>query len=178
MSGQHGFGLIEQIMTLVLLAVLAAMAVPAFHRMLEGHELRVAQTDYIVALQHARNLAVNEQTRVIFCPSQDALTCSGSKSWGNGWLIGLVDSKKKTQMAGPPRYTGRGYRDALTVASNSSRNYVWFGPDGSSVGTEQSFFFCVKDDPQRILSVVISKVGRVRGESLQDTNKFQCPTTN
>ncbi|WP_229720804.1 pilus assembly FimT family protein [Dyella nitratireducens] len=65
-SNVKGFGLAEQIITLAVLAVLTAIAIPAFHRMMMGHELRAAQTDYIAALQHARNLAVNEQVRITF----------------------------------------------------------------------------------------------------------------
>ena len=71
-----GFGLIEQIITLAVLAVGTAMAVPTFHRMLERHDLRAAQSDYLAALQHARSLAVNEQVGVILCPRNRAGSAS------------------------------------------------------------------------------------------------------
>ena len=159
---QHGFGLAEQIIALAVLAVLTTLAVPSFHQMVEKHELRAAQSDYIAALQHARNLAVNEQVRVIFCPSHDAHTCSGDDSWSQGWLIGKADPDKAGQLLGPPRYVGRKYHDALVTTSSRQQNYVSFGPTGSS-GTNQTLSFCMKDEPQRVLQVIIASSGRIRG---------------
>ncbi|RDS84678.1 prepilin-type N-terminal cleavage/methylation domain-containing protein [Dyella monticola] len=169
--GSHqGFGLVEQIATLAVLAVAMAMAVPAFHRLAQSHELRVAQSDYIAALQHARSVAVNEQARMIFCATRDAHTCSGEDTWNQGWLIGRADPARAGQLVGPPRYAGRGYHDRLVITSNSGKKYIWFGPDGTAVNTFATLSFCVKDDPQRVLLVVITRVGRVRGEQGKSTD--------
>lgn len=161
---QRGFGLAEQIIALAVLAVLTALAVPGFHRMMEKHELRAAQSDYIAALQHARNLAVNEQVRVIFCPSRDGNTCSGDDSWSQGWLLGRADPENPGKMLGAPRYTGRKYSDALIITSSRKRKYVWFDPMGSSININQTLSFCMKDQPQPVLQVAIALSGRIRGE--------------
>jgi len=161
---QRGFGLAEQIIALVVLAVLTALAVPSFHKMVEKHELRAAQSDYIAALQHARNLAVNEQVRVIFCPSRDGNTCSGDESWSQGWLIGKADPDNPSKMLGAPRYTGRKYGDALIITSSRKRKYVWFDPAGSSININQTLSFCLKDESQQVLQVAIALSGRIRGE--------------
>src|SRR5579884_177884 len=129
----HGFGLAEQIIALAVLAALIALAVPSFHRMLETHELRAAQSDYLAALQHARNLAVNEQVRAIFCPSRDQRTCSSDGSWGDSWLIGKADPDTPSQLLGPPRYVGQKSRDALVVTSSRDLGYIGFDPMGTSV---------------------------------------------
>jgi type IV fimbrial biogenesis protein FimT len=173
-----GFGLAEQIVTLAVLAVATAMAVPAFHRMLERHELRTAQSDYLAALQHARNLAVNEQAGVILCPSRDAHTCSGDASWRQGWLVGRASGDDIGQILGGPRYSGRGYRDQLIITNNGNSRYVWFGPEGSAGNTWQSLFFCMKDDPQRTLKLTISKSGRIRGDVERDPAKSPCSIPN
>ncbi|HET7329942.1 GspH/FimT family protein [Dyella sp.] len=160
----RGFGLAEQIIALAVLAALIALAVPSFHRLLETHELRAAQSDYLAALQHARNLAVNEQVRAIFCPSRDQRTCSGDGSWGDSWLIGKADPDNPSQLLGPPRYVGQKRRDALVVASSSKLGYVGFDPMGTSVNTNQTLSFCVRDETQQIRKVVIARSGRIRGE--------------
>lgn len=163
-GGNRGFGLAEQLMTLAVLAVVTAMAVPSFHRMREGHELRMAQSDYIAALKHARSLAVNEQVRVILCPSLDARTCSGDDSWSQGWLIGKADLDNKGQLLGSPRYVGGKYSDALVIRSNGSQKYLWFGPDGGTVNSFQTLSFCMKNDPPRVLRVIVARTGRIRGD--------------
>lgn len=173
----NGFGLIEQIVALVVLAVLATVATPVFHRMAEKHELRVAQTDYIVALQHTRSLAVNEQRRMILCPSRNHLTCSSDGNWNDGWLIGRADLNDNGQVLGAPLYTGGQYRNSLMISGTTGRKYVWFGPEGSAVNTNQSLLFCIKDQPQHALAIRISLEGRVRGEVLQNNDTSGCAAT-
>lgn len=173
-----GFGLIEQIITLAVLAVATAMAVPTFHRMLERHDLRAAQSDYLAALQHARSLAVNEQMGVILCPSRDAHTCSGDASWRQGWLVGRASRDDPGQILGEPRYSGRSYRDQLVITNNGKYGYVRFGPEGNSGNTWQSLFFCMKDDPQRTLKLTISKSGRIRGDVEKDPAASPCSRTD
>jgi len=172
-SDDKGFGLAEQIVALAVLAVLVAMAVPALHRMVEMHELRAAQGDYIAALQHARNLAVNEQVRIIFCPSRDGLRCSGDDAWSQGWLIGKADRDNDGQLLGSPRYLGRAYRDTLVIVSNKQK-YVWFSPDGSASNTFQSLSFCIRGDRGRLLKVTISSRGRVKGNAEQNPTTSPC----
>lgn len=168
----HGFGLAEQIIALAVLAALIALAVPSFHRMLETHELRAAQSDYLAALQHARNLAVNEQVRAIFCPSRDQRTCSSDGSWGDPWLIGKADPDTPSQLLGPPRYVGQKSRDALVVTSSRDLGYIGFDPMGTSVNTNQTLSFCIKGETQLTLKVIVSRPGRIQG---QQGNTSACP---
>lgn len=172
-----GFGLAEQIVALAVLAVLVAMAVPALHRMGEMHELRAAQGDYIAALQHARNLAVNEQARIIFCPSRDGRRCSGDDAWSQGWLIGKADRDNDGQLLGSPRYQGRKYRDTLVIVSNSKQKYIWFSPDGSASNTWPTLSFCIRGDRARLLKVIISRTGRIRGNVEQNPAASPCTAT-
>ena len=168
---QQGFGLIEQIVVLAILAVLTTIAAPSFHRMLEAHELRTAQADYIAALQHARNLAANEQRKIIFCPSRDARTCNGDGTWTGGWLIGYDNGKG--ELDGAPLYMGSRSIKRLDIHGSDSKKSLYFKLDGSTGNSYQTIYFCPHDISMHPLAVVISSQGRVRGEQA-DSDEAKC----
>jgi type IV fimbrial biogenesis protein FimT len=167
-----GFGLIEQIVALLALAALITIAIPAFRQMLIGHELRIAQSDYMAALHHARNLAVNEQTRTILCPSRDAFTCNQDNDWQDGWLIGR-DPGGKQQVNGQPLYTGGKYSSSIRIVG-SGKKYFWFKPDGSTAGTMQRLVFCTRETSPRILVIRVAMEGRIRASAPEPEDKAKC----
>jgi type IV fimbrial biogenesis protein FimT len=167
----RGFGLIEQIVTLVVLGVLAAIAVPAFARMLDRQELNMAQNDYIMALLQARYVAVNDQVRTVFCPSRDGRTCNSS-TWTDGWLIGR-DPNNKGQPDGAPLYVGGKYSGRINIISSLNRS-VRLQPDGTAGNSNQTLTICLRKDASQALSVVIALRGRVRGEVANTANAAKC----
>jgi type IV fimbrial biogenesis protein FimT len=168
-----GFGLVEQIVVLIVLAVMTAFAVPAFSRMLDSHELRTAQMDFLAALQHARSLAVNGQRRVVLCPSRDALTCNNDSDWSKGWLVGR--DKGKGELDGPPLYVGDGHFKRLYIFGSASKKIIRFALDGSTTDF-QTLNFCVRRKSDRALQVIISRTGRARGAVGSAADAEKCAT--
>jgi len=154
--------LVEQIMVLAIMGILAGIAVPPLRNLLNHNMLQVAQTDFIAALQHARETAVISGKRTLFCPTRDGSRCSGDMRWDNGWLLGH-DANADDQPDNGPLYTGPGYGGKLIVRSSAGRHVVRFRPDGSASGSNITLVFCQLSDPAGALSVFVSNSGRIRG---------------
>ncbi|RUL62436.1 pilus assembly protein [Dyella dinghuensis] len=167
-----GLGLIEQIVVLIVLAVMAAFAIPAFSLMLDSHELRVAQTDFLAALQHARGLAVNGQTRVVLCPTTDGLTCNSDSDWTHGWLVGR--DKGGGELDGQPLYVGSRNFKRLRIFGSDKKKVIRFNPDGSTTNSNQTLYFCVRGKTDRALKVVIARLGRARGDVASAADAEKC----
>lgn len=170
--GVKGFGLIEQIVALLALATLVALAVPAFRTMLVGHELQLTQRDYLAALQHARNLAVNEQVRILLCPSRDGRTCNKDHAWQGGWLIGR-DPGGQQRVSGQPLYTGGSHGSSIRILSNVAKP-ISFKPDGSSAGTLQRLLFCTLEKPPRAAVLLVALRGRIRAAAAAPEDLVKC----
>lgn len=170
---QHGATLIEQIMVLVIIAVLTGVAIPSLEQLLSRNQLQGAQTDFIVALQHARETAVVTGKHTVFCPTRNGSSCSDETRWDNGWLLGH-DADRNNQPDHGALYTGAGYAGKLTIRSSNGRHFVRFRPDGSASGSNITLLFCERSSAQQALSVVVSNAGRVRGAPASASQAADC----
>lgn len=96
---QLGFTLTELMITLVLVVIAAAVAVPSFWELLRGNEVTSRTNLLVTSLSFARNEAVQRGMPVSICASTNGSTCSGSTNWNTGWIIftdegttGVVDN--------------------------------------------------------------------------------------
>jgi type IV fimbrial biogenesis protein FimT len=89
---QRAFTLIEQIVTIGLLAVIAATADPNFSDALSRLKIRVATSDLHSTLVKARNHAITQKTIVIVCQASNdnRFSCHDQRrrnaNWKNGWI--------------------------------------------------------------------------------------------
>lgn len=170
---QRGVTLIEQVMVLVIIAVLAGIAVPPLRKLLTRNQLQVAQTDFIAALQHARETAVTSGVHTVLCPTRDGSRCRDDNRWDDGWLLGR-DADQDNQPDNQPLYVGRGYSGKLVIRSNSGRRQVRFHPDGSASGSNLTLLFCQPSGTEPALSVVVANSGRIRGATASSAQTADC----
>lgn len=175
-SAQRGTTLIEQIMVLVIVAILTGIAVPSLRQLLTRNQLQVAQTDFIAALHHAREVAVMSGRRTLFCPTSDGSSCADQTRWDNGWLL-AHDQDGDHQPDHAPLYTGQGYAGRLIIHSTVGRRFVRFNPDGSASGSNISLLFCQPGKAAEALKVFVSNAGRVRGAPASTEEAAQCLQT-
>jgi type IV fimbrial biogenesis protein FimT len=84
-----GFTLIELMVTIAVLAILIALAMPSFASLINSNRLTAQSNEVVAALQFARVEAVRQNRRAIVCGSANGTSCSNSTAWNTGWLTYL-----------------------------------------------------------------------------------------
>lgn len=151
MNNQKGFTLIELMVTLTVLGVVLAWAIPSFSTILSNNRLETATNELHGALQLARSEAVKRREGVQLCALVDGDVdgCATDADWSEGWLMVAGDEVLRVwQMTGDLEVDGPA--DGIT-----------FGSSGMS-GTATDFVVagagCVSDQKRELR---VSPVGQV-----------------
>lgn len=83
-----GFTLIELVVTVTVIGVLAAIAMPNMTALINGSRLTSEASELASALQLARAEAVRRNARVTICPSTNGTACTPSTDWARWIIIG------------------------------------------------------------------------------------------
>lgn len=120
---QRGFSLIELMVTVVVLAIVMAIAFPSFTALLNGNRLTTAANELSASLQLARSEALRGNASVTLCRSDNGSACAAGANW-NMWIVirgaevlRVSEVRPDVQVSASPAITGNGAR-------------VVFRPDG------------------------------------------------
>ena len=99
-SRQTGFTIIELMITLLVLSILLAAAVPSFREFTRNSRVIAAQNDLVTAMSIARSEAVKQSADVILCPIDNPAvpTCITGTNWANGWMVQTLGSATPLQV--------------------------------------------------------------------------------
>lgn len=90
-QGHHGFTLIELLITIMVIGVLAALALPSFGSFVAQQRIKTASFDIISMLTLARSEAIKRNTNINVTPT--------GGSWQNGWTVAVGGTTLSQQAA-------------------------------------------------------------------------------
>lgn len=159
-----GFTLIELLTVLVILAVVAAVAMPTFRDLLLNQRLSATASDLMAALQTARNEAIKKSQLVTVRPTDS--------NWDNGWSVSTTVGSTTSVLSTYEKPAPGVVRDA--TLGNGFANAVSYDANGFARDADGKFggSGCVtfKADTQRRISVIVSASGRPRTCDPDKTN--------
>jgi len=159
---QQGFTLIELMVTIAVLGILLAIAVPSFMDAVLGSKLSSAANSLVANAYLARGEAIKRNGVVQLCAGS---SCPGSGGWEQGWIVRAADGTViQRQSALSP---------GLKMTESGGINSIDFQPTG--VGVTQATLTVCRATPsvgsqERVIS--ISATGRA---SVTKTTTGSCP---
>lgn len=161
-TGAAGFTLLELMVTVAILAIVAALAAPSFAAMFKTNRARSVASELMAALSLARSEAVRRGQAVTICKSRDGSSCGGSGTqWDNGWIV-FVNENAQTEGSPAVRDSGelllqarRNLPAGVTVRPNNNlANYLSYSRTGLA-SQRGSFAVCVDSDETRAQAIIV-----------------------
>lgn len=154
-----GFTLVETLVAGAILSTTVALSVPAVTRMAKTNDLLATSSDLFQAINYAQTQAVEENTLVGLCPSENGKDCSSSASWDKGWMVfedQVTTEKNPTPVIGEVLGYWQADKDNVAIISSTGgdleKPIELLRFDGSGLIAKQHYFdygmrvFAVQND--------------------------------
>ncbi len=106
-----GFTLIELMVTLLVLGIVLAAALPSFREAIQNNRVTTQANELSMAFMLARSEAVKLTVPTAICGSSDGETCGAAATWANGFIV-FVDQNRDGVRANPAEAVIRAFQSA------------------------------------------------------------------
>jgi type IV fimbrial biogenesis protein FimT len=167
MTRANGLTLFELMLSLSLLAVASAVAMPAFAGLRRNAVRTATVNEFLHALYLARSEAINRMEVVSVCKSQDGRSCHNDlPDWATGWLVFANHDRDQPPEVDPGEPVLRTYPGWAAGSITANRQAFSFRPL-TQAGVNGTVLFCDADGSAAARAIIISQTGRPRATSQQ-----------
>lgn len=156
---EQGFSLVELIVTMIVLALLAGVAVPSFINTIQNTRATSLANSFVTTLNYARSEAIKRNRQINLCPGTNASTCNGN--WTAGWMVTIDGTTTVLRTFDAP---DNGATITLSVASVGFDGRGILADDSSAAVFKTRYRSC-PDEEARVITVSVAGQVSIARES-------------
>lgn len=158
-----GLTLIEAVVAMCVIALLLAVAVPAWSGAAAAAHSSESRSVLAATLLDAVHHSALTGVEVVVCPDVGTTTCSGSPDWSAGWMV-FADLNGNRSRDGNETlvHKAAALDDSVRLQSTAGRTRLVFQPNGGNAGSNVTFTFCDRRGAARATTLVLANDGRLR----------------
>ncbi len=156
---QQGFTLMELMVTIGMVGIVMALAVPGMRAFIQNERLTSTTNTLLADLMLARSKAVERNQPTILCASSNQTSCTGG-SFADGWIVG-VDANNNGLLEADERIKVQQAIQGDLNFSNNMGGTISYDSRGFNPGAVGMISVCDDRGVDHAKSLSISRTGRV-----------------
>lgn len=161
---QQAFTLLEILISLTIMAIILAIAVPNLNAIYDRANDEIIQSQLLSAIEAAQNEALALHVPVAICKSTDHKNCGGN--WEDGYLTFINEDKngvllRKEQLLNMVQTSARGATIHWRLFP-FYREYLLFLPRSLATTDNGTFWLCHAKEKYPVWAIMMNKFGRTR----------------
>lgn len=171
---RQGFGLIELVITISIIAILMAVALPSFQGTLNSNRSVSRTNDLIAAFNLARNEAISRNRAVTVCAADTSsgtpTDCGADTDWDLGWMVyidTLSDNSAPVSVAAANVLRTVKSDESIEITADSA--FVRYSSRGEMLGNADRTLTLKPANncqPGQARQMTVSLIGRIGTQSL------------
>ena len=174
LAANHGLTALDLVITLAIVALLLATAIPALKDFSLNHQMKSAMTRFQASLAMARSEAIQQGGRVVMCPLTKNESCSDIANWHQGWAVFLDRNDDREYQAVETLLLSEPGTNNLDIISSRHRTRLRFFSNGTAPGSNVSVTFCDTRGAGSARQLTLSASGRIRVKSTRESDGSAC----
>jgi type IV fimbrial biogenesis protein FimT len=169
-----GLTALDLVITLAIIALLLATAVPALKDYSMNQRMKSALARFHASLTMARSEAINLGGRVVVCPAAGNTACRDNGEWNLGWMVFLDRNDDRELQADEPLLVSEPGAEGLGISGSRHRTRLRFFANGTAPGSNAGITFCDARGAAEARQITLSASGRIRVKTAEESDVAAC----